>query len=260
MTGIAGKADATRWVELAEVDNVRDLGGLPVHGGGVTRRGVLFRASTLQEATPADVGVLLDRLGLRTVVDLRSPRESECEGHGLLEATPVRRVNLPVRQAKGVPADAVPDVSGSRLTDFYLAMLAGSGPSLVDAARIVADPEQHAVVFHCAVGKDRTGLLAAVLLDAVGVPAAAIADDYALSGSRTARIAERLARLPSYRRLPSVEHGLMSADPGVMHRFLEILGSGSGSGSGPGGGAGWLLRQGLAEAELRALRTALVEG
>lgn len=254
MTGIARKADSTRWVELAEVDNVRDLGGLPVHGGGSTRRGVLFRASTPQEATPADVEVLLDRLGLRTVVDLRGPRESEREGHGLLEATAVRRVNLPVRQAKGVPADAVPDVSGSRLTDFYLAMLAGSGPSLLAAARIVADPEQHAVLFHCAVGKDRTGLLAAVLLDAVGVPAASIADDYALSGSRTARIGERLARLPSYRLLPSVEHGLMSADPEVMHRFLEILRVES------GGGAGWLLRQGLAEAELRALRTALVEG
>ena len=254
MTGIARKADSTRWVELAEVDNVRDLGGLPVHGGGSTRRGVLFRASTPQEATPADVEVLLDRLGLRTVVDLRGPRESEREGHGLLKATAVRRVNLPVRQAKGVPADAVPDVSGSRLTDFYLAMLAGSGPSLLAAARIVADPEQHAVLFHCAVGKDRTGLLAAVLLDAVGVPAAAIADDYALSGSRTARIGERLARLPSYRLLPSVEHGLMSADPEVMHRFLEILRAES------GGGAGWLLRQGLAEAELRALRTALVEG
>ena len=246
-------ADAARWVELTEVDNVRDLGGLPVRGGGATRRGVLFRGSTLQEATPADVEVLLDGLGLRTVVDLRSPGESAREGHGLLEATALSRVNLPVRQEKGVAADAVPEVSGSRLVDFYLAMLAGSGPSLVATARIVADPGQHAVLFHCAVGKDRTGLLAAVLLDAVGVPAAAIVDDYALSGSRTDRIRERLARLPSYGRLPAVEHALMSADPAVMHRFLEVLRADA------GGGAGWLLRQGLSEAELRALRTALVE-
>ena len=251
MTGPS--ADGARWVELAGVDNVRDLGGLPVRDGGVTRRGVLFRSSTLQEATPADVEVLLEGLGLRTVVDLRSPRESAREGHGLLEATAVSRVNLPLRQERGVAADAVPEVSGSRLADFYVAMLAGSGPSLVAAARIVADPEQHAVLFHCAVGKDRTGLLAAVLLDAVGVPAAAIADDYALSGSRTARIRERLARLPSYGRLPAVEHALMSADPAVMHGFLEVLRDGS------GGGAGWLLRQGLTEAELRALRVVLVE-
>ncbi|MFC1440664.1 tyrosine-protein phosphatase [Streptacidiphilus sp. N1-10] len=251
MTGRS--ADAARWVELAEVDNVRDLGGLPVRGGGATRRGVLFRASTVQEATPADVEVLLDGLGLRTLVDLRGPRESAREGHGLLERTGLSRVNLPVRQERGVAADAVPDVSGSRLADFYLAMLAGSGPSVLAAARIVADRERHAVLFHCAVGKDRTGLLAAVLLDAVGVPADAIAEDYALSASRTARIGERLARLPSYGRLPAVEHGLMSADPAVMHRFLETLRTGS------GGGAGWLLRQGLTEAELQDLRAALVE-
>ncbi len=243
---------SSRWVELEEVDNVRDLGGLPSVGGRV-RRGVVFRASTLQEATAADVELLLDGLGLRTVVDLRGVREAQREGHGLLETSSLRRVNLPVRQPKGTEADAVPEVSGLRLADFYLSMLDGSGASLTDLARIVADEQQHAVVFHCALGKDRTGLTAAVLLDAVGVPAETIAADFALSAARVGRLRSRLARLDSYRGLPSLRHGVMSARPEVMMRFLHVLHTEH------GGAAEWLRCRGLSRIELDALRATLVE-
>ncbi|WP_377272685.1 tyrosine-protein phosphatase [Peterkaempfera sp. SMS 1(5)a] len=245
-------AVAPRWVEFAEIDNVRDLGGLPVQGGGTTRRGVVFRASTPQQATADDVATLVDGLRLRTVIDLRGRRESALEGHGLLESAAVQRVNLPVRTPRPQTADAVPDSSGGDLLDFYRGLLAGSGETLVAAARIVGDSERHAVVFHCAVGKDRTGVLAALLLDAVGVPADAVAADYALTAQRVARIRARLAVLPSYQRLPSVGHGHMSADAEVMLRFLDTLHSDF------GGGAEWLLRQGLTPAELDGLRAVLV--
>ncbi|MDX3071348.1 tyrosine-protein phosphatase [Streptomyces sp. NPDC088354] len=248
---------AARWVELAEVDNIRDLGGLPVHGGGRTRRGVVFRASTLQDATADDVELLLGRYRLRTVVDLRGPDEAAREGHGLLADTPVRRVSLPVRRVQAAVTDAVPAVRGEAVDDtagFYEGLLDGSGASLVDAARIVADTDQHAVVFHCAVGKDRTGVLAALLLDAVGVPADAIAADYALTAQRVARIRERLARLPSYRDLPAVEHHYMASKPQVMHHFLDTLRTRH-------GGAGrWLRERGLTGAELGRLKGALVSG
>jgi protein tyrosine/serine phosphatase len=246
-------SDASRWIELAQVDNIRDLGGLPVDGGGVVRRGVLLRASTLQHVTGADVETLVGGLGLRTVLDLRGRREAAREGHGLLEDTPVQRINLPVRRARSATSDAVPEEYGADLAGFYLAMLEGSGESLVNAARIVGDAERHAVLFHCAAGKDRTGLLAALLLDAVGVPAEAIVADYALTGVRIARIRSRLTRLPSYRTLPAVEHGFMAADPEVMDRFLNGLRVGH------GGAARWLLQAGLTTAELGRLRDALVE-
>ncbi|MFF3561623.1 tyrosine-protein phosphatase [Streptomyces sp. NPDC002574] len=246
-----------RWVELAEVDNIRDLGGLPVHGGGRTRRGVVFRASTLQDATADDVELLLGRYRLRTVVDLRGPDEAAREGHGLLADTAVRRVSLPVRRVQAVVTDAVPAVRGEAVDDtagFYEGLLDGSGASLVDAARIVADTDQHAVVFHCAVGKDRTGVLAALLLDAVGVPADAIAADYALTAQRVVRIRERLARLPSYRDLPAVEHHYMASKPQVMQHFLDTLRTRH-------GGAGrWLRERGLTGAELGRLKGALVAG
>lgn len=243
-----------RWLELAEVDNIRDLGGLPVRGGGTTRRGVVFRASTLQEATAGDVELLLGRYRLRTVLDLRGPEEAAREGHGLLADAAVRRVNLPVSRVRALVADSVPVTTAEDgdSTGFYLGLLDGSGESLVSAARVVADTDQHAVVFHCAVGKDRTGVLAALLLDAVGVPAAEIAADYALTAQRVVRIRARLARFPSYRDLPAVEHAFMASEPRVMHRFLDTLHADH-------GGAGhWLRDRGLTDPELDRLKEVLV--
>ncbi|MFJ6569509.1 tyrosine-protein phosphatase [Streptomyces sp. NPDC091292] len=246
-------AEASRWVELAGIDNVRDLGGLPVGGGGRTRRGVVFRGSTLQGATEADVELLMDGLRLRTVVDLRNPHESDREGHGLLAGTAVRLANLPVSREAPSATDAVPDSPDVAMADFYLGLLQGSGPSLAGAARIVADTDQHAVVFHCAVGKDRTGVCAAVLLDAVGVAAEVIAADYALTAQRMPRVHARLLDLGSYPDLPPVDHDYMAAEPKAMRTFLTTLHTEY------GGGAEWLLRQGLTEGELEGLRAAMVE-
>ncbi|MPY79414.1 MAG: protein-tyrosine-phosphatase [Actinophytocola sp.] len=241
-----------RWVELTGTDNVRDLGGLAIPGAGGTRFGLVYRASTLQELTARDQARLLDELGVRTIIDLRSPDEVRREGYGELAKAPVTRVNLPVRKATPRPGEAVPDSRRVDLVRLYYDMLAGSPESVVSAARIVANAEQHAVVFHCAGGKDRTGILAAILLDAVGVPAETIIEDYALTAQRLDRIRERLLRLPSYRDLPSVREGVLTAEPDVMRQFLANLRAES------GGAAEWLLRHGFTEADLTRLRETLV--
>ncbi|MGH3516334.1 MAG: tyrosine-protein phosphatase, partial [Haloechinothrix sp.] len=139
------------------------------------------------------------------------------------------------------------------LAGRYRDLLAGSPGSVVSAARIIADAGRHAVVFHCAAGKDRTGVLAAVVLDAVGVPADAIVEDYALSGQRLDRVRQRLVKLPSYRGLPPVRTGYLGVEAVVMRRFLTTLRAEF------GGGAQWLLQHGFGAAELRGLRDTLVE-
>ncbi|RHW23487.1 tyrosine-protein phosphatase [Nocardioides immobilis] len=245
-------SNAERWVDLAEVDNVRDLGGLPLSDGGCTRRGVVFRASTLQEATEADVAQLVGIRRLRTIVDLRLPAEAAREGHGLLGTQDVEVVNLPVRKGESTLLDVV--VPDSRTTDLgllYQQLLVGSAPSIVTAARLIGDPARHGVVFHCAAGKDRTGVLAAVLLDAVGVLAEAIIDDYVMTAERQHRVRERLVRIPAYRNLPAVAQGVMAVDGVGFARFVEWLQADA------GGGARFLLDHGLTGDELALLRTAL---
>ncbi|MGH3521124.1 MAG: tyrosine-protein phosphatase, partial [Haloechinothrix sp.] len=99
----------TRWVEFSGIDNVRDLGGLPVAGNRRTRFGLAYRSSTLQELTDADLGAFLGPIGLNTIIDLRLPHEARREGHGRLADTSVCRINLPVRKTDANPSDVVPD-------------------------------------------------------------------------------------------------------------------------------------------------------
>ncbi|MEV5833214.1 tyrosine-protein phosphatase [Nocardia sp. NPDC052112] len=245
-----------RWVEFAQIDNVRDLGGLPVIGGGTTRFGVVYRSSTPQHLTAADMALLTGPIGLRTLIDLRNPDEVRREGYGRLTGNAaVRMVNLPVRKATdavATPADLVPDGRHYDLVALYRELLTGSGESIVAAVRLLGDAERHSVFFHCAAGKDRTGVLAAVVLDAVGVPTEAIAADYALTGERLERIRERLDALPSYHGLPPVRTGILGVDPEVIIGFLDELRTTH------GGAAEWLRTNGLSAAELVRLRAVLV--
>ncbi|WP_067568856.1 tyrosine-protein phosphatase [Nocardia acidivorans] len=245
----------TRWIDFAEIDNVRDLGGLPVTGGGTTRFGVVFRSSTLQQATCDDLTRLLEPLGLRTVIDLRLPDEVEREGYGLFADAAVDIANLPIRKSPRsslAARDLVPDKTRVDLTELYGLLLAGSGDHIVEAVRLIIDPDRRSVLFHCAAGKDRTGVLAAILLDAVGVPPEAIAEDYVLTNERMPRVRDRLDALPSYAGLPQANTGILAITTEVMLGFLKNLHADH------GGAANWLLANGLTQHELEALRSALV--
>ncbi|MTE13227.1 tyrosine-protein phosphatase [Nocardia aurantiaca] len=244
-----------RWIDFAQIDNVRDLGGLPVIDGGTTRFGIVLRSSTLQQATCDDLSHLVGKLGLRTVIDLRLPDEVEREGYGLIADADLRIASLPIRKSPRsslAARDLVPDKTRVDLTELYGQLLGGSGEHIVEAVRLIIDPDRHSVLFHCAAGKDRTGVLAAVLLDAVGVPAEAIAHDYALTNERMQRVRDRLDALPSYEGLPRTDTGILAVSPDVMLGFLKNLYAEH------GGAAEWLLANGLSAPELRRLRDTLI--
>ncbi|MGZ6696365.1 MAG: tyrosine-protein phosphatase, partial [Solirubrobacteraceae bacterium] len=74
---MAATTTRSRWIALQGAANVRDLGGLPLRGGGATAPGVLLRADNLQGLTARDVSRLVGDLGVRMVVDLRTEVEVE---------------------------------------------------------------------------------------------------------------------------------------------------------------------------------------
>ena len=242
-----------RDIALRGADNVRDLGGLPTGDGRRTRHGRLIRSATLQELTETDVAALVDRIGLRLVVDLRLPEEAEGQGRGLLAERVRAYANLPLRTADMTRADVVRDMAGIDLLTHYVAFLEASGPEVVTAVRLLADPGNQPALFHCAAGKDRTGVLAAILLDAVGVEEPAIVADYAVTGAHMDRVVARLSRLPWYREpmslLPAEAH---LAAPQTMRRFLQHLHTRH------GGAATWLMARGLEPAALDSLRWSLL--
>ena len=248
----------TRWLPMTGAENVRDLGGLPLISGRQTRSGVLFRGDTLQELTPEDVA-LLRSLGLRTVIDLRTPMEADREGRGPLANEPVEYVNLPFMpdeqmiRGRDVAQDLV--VAERRETDRvqrYLNYLRHAGDRVVGAVRVMASPDGPPALFHCAAGKDRTGVLAAMVLDSVGVEREAIIADFALTNERLERIGTRLRRMDTYANYTGkLTLGDMSADPVTMSDVLGTLDREE------GGAAGWLLGHGLRQDELDNLKAAL---
>ena len=217
------------WIELEGAVNVRDLGGLPLRDGGVTRSGVLLRADTLQELTEADVERLLD-WGVRTVLDLRTPEEARREGRGPLASRQVGYANLPfipdavvIRDDPG-HALVVAERGEQERVEHYLGYLHGAGPVVAEALELLAQPDDVPAVFHCAAGKDRTGVLAALVLELNGVERAAVIDDYARTNERLDAILARLMRMPTYSRYSGTRDVQdLACEPHVMEQLLERL-------------------------------------
>lgn len=168
-----------RSITFGNVFNFRDLGGYRGHGGRTVRWGRLFRADDLCRLDDADLTRLGD-LGIRTVVDLRRPREVERMGR-VAEGT-YTWVNAHVVHTEWQWAE-FPDPQSrvDWLAERYADMVERGGPAIGEALRLVADPDAAPLVFHCISGKDRTGLVAAFTLHLLGVSDDDVADDYALS-------------------------------------------------------------------------------
>lgn len=248
-----------RWLALEGNDNARDLGGLPTVDRRTTRPGVLLRSDTLQELTPADVTLLRERYGLRTVVDLRTPLEAEKEGRGLLAMEPVAYHNLPfVPDEVVVPGDPrheliVTERREQDRVEHYLEYLRLAGGIVAQALRVLARPGATPAVFHCAAGKDRTGVLAALLLEIAGVQREAVVADYAATNERLHLVAARLRRLATYAaetRRRSDED--LRSDPETMRDLLARIDAEH------GGVSDWARAQGVAEEQLAALRVLLL--
>jgi protein-tyrosine phosphatase len=169
-----------RAVVFSSVFNVRDLGGLPTLDGRVVRRGRVFRADGVDRLDGEDLEVAR-ALGLRTVIDLRTFGEVERRAfpHDLVT---VAWHHLPILEGMWSEQDLVPTNGAVEfLRERYLDMLVEGRDSIARAVELVAD--EGPVLFHCAAGKDRTGVLAAVVLGLLGVGPDVIADDYHLSAA-----------------------------------------------------------------------------
>lgn len=227
--------------------NFRDLGGIATADGRRLRSRRVFRSNGLFDLTDEECAGLQERCGLRTVIDLRGPVEAAGERAGPLAACGVRTVRLPLldeeRQQPGV------------ITDFlarYQGYLAHAGASVVGALEIIADDGARPVLFHCTAGKDRTGVVAAVLLGCLGVPDETIVADYSATRADRARLVEFLRRRPGRAGLAG-DSPVLDTDPAVMAAFLEFLRKEH------GGADGWACAAGLDPAVLARLADALLE-
>jgi protein tyrosine/serine phosphatase len=174
--------------------NLRDLGGLPTASGATTRPGRLLRSESPHTLSVSGLQELLD-LGIGAVVDLRTTSEREQRPSPLAEAG-VHTLHAPIF----TDDEDYPDHL-STAAEVYCWWLRERRNGVAAAMSAIADAPSAPVLVHCHAGKDRTGVVVALVLRLAGVSIDDIADDYAISG---VQLAEMLAR----DRVTAIERGM----------------------------------------------------
>jgi protein-tyrosine phosphatase len=264
-----------RLVTLEGALNFRDLGGYAGDGGRTTRWGRVFRSDALHRLTDADIETLR-ALGLRAVFDLRQSIERTRQptvipaSHGhravhlVVGPDEVAEAGPPLAQTDSeterwlldqIVARSLPEPDDGYLVGLYGQFLVGGAPAFGALLTHLADDDGLPALFHCAAGKDRTGIAAALLLSVLGVDEKTILDDYELSNLY--RVDRRLDMLR-----PTIEGA--GVDPDTVRPFLSarrpVLATTLDRLRADGGVEAYLLGPaGMQPATLDRLRTLLLE-
>jgi protein-tyrosine phosphatase len=210
--------------------NFRDLGGYPTADGRLTRWRRLFRADGLSRLTDDDMAALA-ALGVVTVIDLRTDLEAATQGCFPPDLDGITYHHLPLTDT--LPGEEeTPDWDRAAfVSDRYLSMLSEGRATVAAALRLLADPARHPAVFHCSVGKDRTGVLAALVLGFLRVPDEIIVEDYALSYEAMLQILDHLLeRYPGASEIVErYRPVILSAEPASMAGFVAGVRAAHGS-------------------------------
>lgn len=245
---------AERTVAFTTCFNFRDLGGWRTVDGRHVRWRTLYRADTLHRFDDED-RVRFGELGIRTVVDLRGRHELERDGR-LGHVDGVRYHHVPLLDQAGVGAEQAVDARVPSLADAYVAMAERGRAAVARCVGLLAEPGALPAVFHCTAGKDRTGIVAAVVLSAIGVLEADVVADYALTAaSRGARRAWLAVHDPAFAaHLDTLPPEALEVRPAAIAALVEHLRLAYGS------AAAYLRAGGLADGALARLRQGLLEG
>jgi protein-tyrosine phosphatase len=238
--------EVQRRIRLPGLENLRDAGGYPVAGGGTVRWRTLLRSGAPHRLDESGRAALA-ALGLRTVVDLRTIEEVSV-APGALDGTGARICHVPLFDAAavgGLPPE---------LAAVYRYMIDECGGAIAEAVGLLCRGGALPGLVHCTAGKDRTGLVVALLLGVAGVPDEIIAADYALSdASADPGAARALGRIRAASGVGRwLDLGALGAQPQIMRDALARVREQAGS------AAGYLLGNGLTQEDLDSLRAALV--
>lgn len=243
-----------RRIPLTGAVNFRDLGGYPAAGGRTVRWRTLYRADSLADLDAADQAAVM-ALGLRSVCDFRLPAEAALkpnrlpEGHGIavhaLGFIPEGTLDMLEAIGRGEMDAAAIE---AEVTRHYAVFVRRHGANYAPLFRLLLEEGSLPLLVHCTSGKDRTGMAAAAILLALGVPRQTVVQDYALTNDYRRDIGHLFAGPVA----PAALRALTAANPAYMETALAAMDADF------GGPEGWLDSIGVdaaARAELRARLT-----
>lgn len=243
------EADNDRLIPLNNVANLRDVGGYPTADGRKVRSGRLLRSASLHLLDPAGQEELVSR-GLRHVVDLRHDHELENAPNVFNGSGEVNYQNVSL--FAGLAPERVPLGAIPTLAEMYVEILDHSQDLIVRAVEPFSTGETTLV--HCTAGKDRTGIIVALLLDLVGVDRDTIVHDYALTNVYLEPLRDSFREFARQNGL-DMEHyeHMISCHPDYIRTFLDHLHDTY------GGAHAYLLQAGMSSEQLERIREQLTE-
>ncbi|MDR3476274.1 MAG: tyrosine-protein phosphatase [Devosia sp.] len=214
----------SRHLPLPGTYNIRDLGGYEA-GEGRTQWRRILRADALHKLDEAGVAALIDA-GVRTVIDLRHDHELATAPNPFRGSDAVRYVNISLFDQLTPPGAGL-DEQGRQtnvLLELYKLALERRPEAIRDVLSAIAEAPEGAVLFHCTAGKDRTGIIAALLLALGGVDRETIGADYALTAKMIAPLIDELVAGAAARGADIASFRLLlGAAPETMEAFLTHL-------------------------------------
>ena len=233
--------------------NVRDLGGLRTSDGRVIRSRQVIRSDNPKSLTDQGQSDLAGDIAPLLVVDLRMVAEVDREGY-TIGHEPARVVNLPMIPQSGVTQEQIDAGAADNLVEDYTRQIEANAGSIIEALRLIAAPANRPVMVHCTAGKDRTGIVVAMLLGILGVDCETIVADYHVTTANMAPILERIRSAQVYQDngLASAPAWIFESQPETMRAFLEAMSLRYGSAE------GWALAKGLSPEDITRLRDTLL--
>jgi protein-tyrosine phosphatase len=216
-----------RKIPLAGCGNFRDLGGYEGADGRTVRWRTLFRSDALSWLTEEDLETLTAQ-GLRLVTgfDLRTPEELAQMAPGALFENGAKHHHMPYMPKLGENPNRMREVAlatGQVAAAEYMTMTEGSQSCFYALFAAFAEDESYPAAFFCAAGKDRTGMVSAVLLRSLGVSDEQIIDDYALSGPPDAERMRKRMELMGREFDETIDRSKLAAKPDTMLHFLRAF-------------------------------------
>jgi protein-tyrosine phosphatase len=246
-------ASGSRHIALAGTFNIRDLGGYATIDGGSTAWRRMLRSDSLHKLDEAGVEALLSH-GLVAVIDLRHGNELESAPNPFATRQGVHYTNINLLADLMPRADAVYEDDIDVLLELYVRTIDERRPLIREALEAIASAPEGAVLFHCAAGKDRTGIMAAILLGIAGVQRDLILDDYELTAIQIKPALADYERraLERGQDLRSL-HAIMASRRETMSALLDHIDARY------GGLTAYLDEAGLAPAHLARLRSRILQ-
>lgn len=236
-----------RILHIAGLYNVRDLGGLPSATNTTTAFRRFLRSDSPHAVDDTGITQLLN-LGVRTVIDLRYAEECVRTPNPLATVADVAYYNIPL-MSNGVIENDTEDLT--HLGAFYRFLLHNSQPAFAKVFTTMAMHDS-TTLFHCQVGKDRTGVVAALLLLLAGTPTHHIVTDYIATADYISPLLPALRQHRPERLTPEQYDRLLDAREEFMHEFLNEVTTTYGSAQ------QYLIRIGVHESTIESLRNALI--